>query len=170
MEAKNKKYITLAQAAKTSPYSQEYLSLLARQGKLQAKKFGRNWYITESALNDYLNNQGLKIVLPKHLFNTADKGKITQAILAQFPQEPIDLSGALENKEPEKKEEQAVVEPVSTALPLQPSLIKTMQKDIMALGEGEVAEKPKIFKTIISQLGKVLVRTPEKIPKIEHKK
>ena len=79
MEAKNKKYITLAQAAKTSPYSQEYLSLLARQGKLQAKKFGRNWYITESALNDYLNNQGLKIVLPKHLFNTADKGKIVFA-------------------------------------------------------------------------------------------
>ena len=53
-------YIALAEAVKNSPYSQEYLSLLARQGKLQAKKFGRNWYITQTALDDYLTNQGIK--------------------------------------------------------------------------------------------------------------
>ena len=72
-------FITLAEVAKNTPYSQEYLSLLARQGKLSAKKFGRNWYTTQEALDGYLTNQGLKIVLPKNFFNTSYKGKITKA-------------------------------------------------------------------------------------------
>lgn len=47
-------YITLAEAAKQSPYSQEYLSLRARQGKLRAVKRGRTWYTTGGWLDDYL--------------------------------------------------------------------------------------------------------------------
>ena len=48
-----KEYITLAEAAKHSKYSQEYLSLLARKGKIGAVKFGRNWKITKEALEEY---------------------------------------------------------------------------------------------------------------------
>src|SRR3989344_136247 len=45
-----KDYLTLSQAAKISKnrYSEEYLSLLARTGKIGAVKFGRNWRITRS--------------------------------------------------------------------------------------------------------------------------
>jgi hypothetical protein len=71
-------YIKLSKAAEFSPYSQEYLSLLARKGKIHAQKFGRNWYTTKKAINDYLNKQGIKIILPKHLFNASYKGKINQ--------------------------------------------------------------------------------------------
>jgi Fic family protein len=48
-------YLELAEAAKISKngYSQEYLSLLARTGKLGAVKFGRNWKITKEALEEY---------------------------------------------------------------------------------------------------------------------
>lgn len=46
-------YLTLSQAAKTSRYSEEYLSLLARTGKLGAVKFGRNWKITRKTLKKY---------------------------------------------------------------------------------------------------------------------
>ena len=60
----NQNFITLAEASKDSPYSQEYLSLLARKGKLFSKKIGRNWYTTKEAIREYLNNQGLTIIIP----------------------------------------------------------------------------------------------------------
>lgn len=36
------------------PYGQEYVSLLARQGKIDAHKEGRNWYTTKEAVLDYI--------------------------------------------------------------------------------------------------------------------
>lgn len=35
------------------PYGQEYVSLLARQGKIDAYKEGRNWYTTQDAIEAY---------------------------------------------------------------------------------------------------------------------
>ncbi len=51
----SKEYLTLAEAAKISKnkYGEEYLSLLARTGKIGAIKFGRNWKITKEALEEY---------------------------------------------------------------------------------------------------------------------
>lgn len=46
--------ISLAELATETPYSQEYLSLRARQGKLRAVKQGRVWYTTPGWLDDYL--------------------------------------------------------------------------------------------------------------------
>lgn len=40
-----------------SPYGQEYISLLTRQGKIDAYKEGRNWLITKKAIEDYMNNR-----------------------------------------------------------------------------------------------------------------
>ena len=47
------KLLTLAEASKLSPYSQEYLSLLARKGQIAAIKVGRNWQITQKAIEEY---------------------------------------------------------------------------------------------------------------------
>lgn len=41
-------------------YGQEYVSLLARQGKIDAYKEGRNWYTTESAIANYMANRKRK--------------------------------------------------------------------------------------------------------------
>lgn len=71
-------YFSLTDASKFSPYSQEYLSLLARQGKIYAKKFGRNWFVTREAVENYLTDQGIKIILPKNLFNASYKGRINK--------------------------------------------------------------------------------------------
>ena len=49
-------WIPLREAAKLSPYSQEYLSLLARTGRLEAMKRGRVWHTTRRALEDYLES------------------------------------------------------------------------------------------------------------------
>jgi Fic family protein len=39
------------------PYSQEYISLLARQGKIDAHKEGRNWFTTKKAIEEYIANR-----------------------------------------------------------------------------------------------------------------
>ena len=51
------KLISITEAALESPYSPEYLSLRARQGKLRAVKIGRNWLTTHEAVFEYLKNQ-----------------------------------------------------------------------------------------------------------------
>lgn len=51
---KKQGYISLAQASTGTPYSQEYLSLLARQGILPAVKFQRNWMTTHEAVQEYV--------------------------------------------------------------------------------------------------------------------
>ena len=48
-------FISLAEASKLCTYSQEYLSLRARQGKIKAQKFGRNWFVQLSALEVYID-------------------------------------------------------------------------------------------------------------------
>ena len=50
-------YMTLHEAAKKCKYSQEYLSLLARKGRIDAVKFGRNWVISKKAIEDYLKTK-----------------------------------------------------------------------------------------------------------------
>jgi Fic family protein len=46
-------WIPLKKARVDTPYSQEYLSLLARLGRIDAKKRGRNWYTTRRAIKVY---------------------------------------------------------------------------------------------------------------------
>jgi Fic family protein len=46
-------WIPLREAAEGTPYSQEYLSLLARTGRLEAIKRGRVWYTTRQAVKVY---------------------------------------------------------------------------------------------------------------------
>jgi Fic family protein len=48
--------LTLAEASKITPYSQEYLSLLARKGVLGAFKQGRNWVISKRELERYIES------------------------------------------------------------------------------------------------------------------
>src|SRR3989338_9628534 len=47
-------YILLKDAAQFCSYSQEYLSLRARQGKLRATKIGRNWVTTHTWILEYV--------------------------------------------------------------------------------------------------------------------
>lgn len=51
----NEKWQLLSRIASKTPYSQEYLSLLARRGKIEAVKKERNWYSHVSAINDYID-------------------------------------------------------------------------------------------------------------------
>jgi len=52
--------LPLKELAKGTPYSQEYLSLRARQGILDAVKTGKSWYSSKRAVEEYLSEHGMK--------------------------------------------------------------------------------------------------------------
>jgi hypothetical protein len=52
--------VSLAELSKKTRFSQEYLSLLARKGDLEALKMNRNWLSSEEAVERYLKNRRRK--------------------------------------------------------------------------------------------------------------
>lgn len=59
------KFISLSEAAKITNYSQDYISLLCRKGKLKAQKLGRNWVTTKEwvqAYIDHSNGTGVSVI------------------------------------------------------------------------------------------------------------
>jgi Fic family protein len=53
-------FISLAQLSKASTFTEKYLNLLARNGKLEAHKEGRNWLSSKEALKRYLDGRERK--------------------------------------------------------------------------------------------------------------
>ncbi len=51
-------WISLRDAAEETPYSQEYLSLLARMGRIEAVKRGKVWFTTRQAIRQYQQSLG----------------------------------------------------------------------------------------------------------------
>jgi Fic family protein len=59
-DKKREIFMKLADAAKKTPYSAKYLNLLARQGKLEAHKEGRDWVTTTEAVERYMKRRDRK--------------------------------------------------------------------------------------------------------------
>ena len=55
-QKEEKMFINLKDATKYCDYSQEYLSLLARKGKIAAVKINRNWMTTKEAIEEYIKS------------------------------------------------------------------------------------------------------------------
>ena len=73
-------WIPLREAAEGTPYSQEYLSLLARKGRLEAIKRGRNWYTTRAAI-DYYERRAKNPTPAKFWVVTA--GHVSQSLVCE---------------------------------------------------------------------------------------
>ena len=56
----NDELLPLKELSMETPYSQEYLSLRARQGLLDAVKMGKTWYSSRRAVEQYLSEHGKK--------------------------------------------------------------------------------------------------------------
>ena len=54
---KQEKFVSLAEISKTINFSAKYLNLLARQGKLEAYKEGRDWLTSKEAVERYFKNR-----------------------------------------------------------------------------------------------------------------
>lgn len=79
----NQEYISLQEATKFCAYSQEYLALRARQGKLKSVKLGRNWVTTKEWLEDYAD----RVVEYNNSINNikTKKGEMTKAEAKKYP-------------------------------------------------------------------------------------
>lgn len=79
VDKKGMNLISLSEAAKLCCYSQEYLSLRARQGKLKSVKTGRNWMTTPEWLKEYLDHYNelkkKEFVAPKYEKNIEKSAK-----------------------------------------------------------------------------------------------
>jgi len=49
--------ISLAEASEIYGFSQDYLSLLARKGRLKAVKIARNWLTTPADVEEYIRSR-----------------------------------------------------------------------------------------------------------------
>lgn len=58
--SKSKKYFTLTELEKLTPYTAKYLNFLARHGKIEAHKEGRNWVISLDAIKRYQSGRQRK--------------------------------------------------------------------------------------------------------------
>lgn len=56
-------FLTLAEAAKISPYSKDYLNILARRGSIPAFKLKRNWLVSKEALESYIRSHKKSLTL-----------------------------------------------------------------------------------------------------------
>jgi hypothetical protein len=54
------KLISLKEAAALSGLSHSHLQLLARTGRLRARRLGTDWFTTPEAVAEYLNNPELR--------------------------------------------------------------------------------------------------------------
>src|SRR3989344_8094531 len=77
-------WISIQEATRHAPYSQEYLSLLARRGKIFAKKIGRNWYTTHEALECYISEQALLSPVSKQFSSTVELASAPSNLLEEF--------------------------------------------------------------------------------------
>lgn len=54
---RQEKFVTLTDISQIAPFSAKYLNLLARKGKLEAYKEGRDWLTSKEAVERYLKNR-----------------------------------------------------------------------------------------------------------------
>ncbi|MCX6738205.1 MAG: hypothetical protein NTY11_02225, partial [Candidatus Parcubacteria bacterium] len=115
-----KEYISLSKAAEGSPYSQEYLSLRARQGKLKAVKLGRNWatkqeWVDEyfAGMQDYRQELNQKI---EHNIIKQIQGPVAVSLKAAEESQAIKK----QSFETGKKDSQKIVKPGFAFVPVKP--------------------------------------------------
>ncbi len=128
MPEENSEYITLFEAAKCCPYSEPYLRLRARQGKLKSLKLGKKWMTTKAWVSDYTERARAwneKIAAKKVLKASID--------LAAVPRPPV---AVFASQEPEADAEPVQL-PAVPAEPMPPAV-----PDESAAGDGAPAEAP----------------------------
>ena len=52
--------ISLSEAATVTGLTMKHLGLLAREGKLRARKIGRNWVTTRKAVKEYMGDSEVR--------------------------------------------------------------------------------------------------------------
>ncbi len=132
------RWLSITEASKSTPYSAEYLSLLARRGKLPAKKIGNVWFTTKFAIDGYMRRQMLRANIQKGTFDA--NGDIKSEAELKYVQERLAQGLTEKIKEEQKPDTQSV-------------LIQEMKKLSESLGglSNKIGAMPPEKKGIISK-------------------
>lgn len=116
--SEDSEFISLSEATQHCSYSQEYLSLRARQGKLKAVKLGRNWATKKEWLEEYLERvkqynenmnyptlKGRGIPTAKVKSKKGDKKQKTEKPTAVKPPENLPVGDLISSSVFSRKEE-----------------------------------------------------------------
>ncbi|MBI5134106.1 MAG: hypothetical protein HZA81_01850, partial [Candidatus Taylorbacteria bacterium] len=91
--ASGDRWLSMSEASGLTPYSAEYLSLLARKKKLSAKKVGKVWYTTKAILDEYMRRQMIRNQIQNGDLSSVDRGPETKPSAPKFfAPLPIELS------------------------------------------------------------------------------
>jgi len=136
-------YLILQELSKIYPYSQEYLSLLARHGKINAKKLGRNWYTTRKEIDNYLEKQGLTVILPAP---ASYKGKISKPV-SILPEQIASVKS--------KKAVSVDTQDVQKTITEGAKKVLEKQKEIDEKFDNNLKEEKNFFKVLVDKLHSV---------------
>ncbi len=157
----NKKYLSSKRAAQVTGYAKDYVGQLCREGRVNARLVGRNWYVLESSILE-------------HRFGAEEQDAAPEAAPAPMPTweaprympEPIETGPALTPKPA------AAVSPEETAKMLtdmQSAWQEWLERDEQALPDAsqmllEDHEEPSIAVPEPSEAPLVPVAAPELVP------
>ncbi len=121
-------FISLAQAARMTGYHQDYLGQVARSGKLEAKKIGRNWVTTRKAINHFLGrDRETEKTVPTFVAKMPEP-KIYQPIVVKTS-EPQIVAAPL----PVEEKIETVIEPVQVVQPVEEVVIQTVIEETVEI-------------------------------------
>ncbi|MFH1657333.1 MAG: hypothetical protein ABH919_02600 [bacterium] len=142
-ENNQEEYISLTEATKQCSYSQEYLSLRARSGKLKAKKIGRNWVTKKEWLAEYV--QGVeeynKIMEARQIKKQEAPVSAPAVQEVAVPEEPVEV--AVIKEVPIQEDEKTIEAPIVQEIPVPEELIKVaVVKEVPIQEDEKTIEAP----------------------------
>ncbi len=66
----DKVYVSSKQAAKITGYAKDYVGQLCREGRVEARLVGRNWYVLEDSIREHRFGKPEEAVVPVDSVNT----------------------------------------------------------------------------------------------------
>ena len=164
-------YISSARAAELVGYTKDYVGQLARDGKIDATRVGRNWYIKESSIRDHKLSVHYTLTKPKKtkakagaetappttqqeaiVEDKTDEIPINRAIerevLKTYEEKPVVKEGAFSQKNNTRKvsDDNVVFEPYVVEKEEHDLFPSTMKRDTDVLTKTDIRyerEKPK---------------------------
>jgi hypothetical protein len=101
-QSANGEFLSLHQASKMTGYHQDYLGQLARSGKLEAHKVGRNWLTTKYAIDKMLGRIKEEAIAPAPIQSIEKVVTPLPVEVQQVPEVPVQIIQTPEVKPEEK--------------------------------------------------------------------
>lgn len=156
--------ISLAEAARLSGYHQDYLGQLCRGGKLRGFKYGRNWFTTQEALDEFKASLLTAFESPSARSNASiENDMLNEVVTYDVTYVPAELSSVVTHIKPEIT--QTVLVSQVEGLPIKIQTAPVMPRGANAVQnlltnmriqnlQGSVAEIQNVLEDVVGELAK----------------